>query len=107
MHPGVRQESPGNCPKCGMALRKAGLPTLAMATPRTALGPVCGMAVEVSSAAGRSKFQGKEYLSCSRHCFQRFEADPRRFVGPDAKREAMPKADEPKVAVAAGDYVCP
>jgi Cu+-exporting ATPase len=58
MHPEVRQQGPGSCPKCGMALEPAGVPTPATKTEwtcpmhpqivRDAPGncPICGMALE-------------------------------------------------------------
>jgi len=58
MHPEVRQADPGSCPKCGMALEPAGIPTPATKTEwtcpmhpqivRDGPGncPICGMALE-------------------------------------------------------------
>jgi Cu+-exporting ATPase len=58
MHPDVRQEGPGDCPECGMALEPAGAPAPANKTEyvcpmhpeivRDAPGecPICGMALE-------------------------------------------------------------
>jgi Cu+-exporting ATPase len=58
MHPEVRQPDPGNCPKCGMALEPAGIPTPTTKTEwtcpmhpqivRDGPGncPICGMALE-------------------------------------------------------------
>ena len=58
MHPEVRQKGPGPCPKCGMALESAGVPTLATKTEWTCPMhpeivrqepgncPICGMALE-------------------------------------------------------------
>jgi len=58
MHPEVRQPNPGNCPKCGMALEPAGIPTPTTKTEwtcpmhpqivRDGPGncPICGMALE-------------------------------------------------------------
>jgi Cu+-exporting ATPase len=58
MHPEVRQEGPGDCPKCGMALEPAGAPAPASKTEyvcpmhpeiaRDAPGecPICGMTLE-------------------------------------------------------------
>jgi Cu+-exporting ATPase len=58
MHPEVRQPGPGSCPKCGMALESAGVPTPATKVEwtcpmhpqivRDAPGncPICGMALE-------------------------------------------------------------
>ncbi len=58
MHPEVRQPDPGSCPKCGMALEPAGIPTPATKTEWTCpmhpqivrdgpgTCPICGMALE-------------------------------------------------------------
>jgi Cu+-exporting ATPase len=58
MHPEVRQQGPGSCPKCGMALEAAGVPTPATKTEWTCpmhpqivrdepgTCPICGMALE-------------------------------------------------------------
>ncbi|MFH2107746.1 MAG: heavy metal translocating P-type ATPase [Chrysiogenia bacterium] len=42
MHPEIRQQGPGNCPKCGMALEAAGLPAM-----QTKLEYTCPMHPEV------------------------------------------------------------
>ncbi|TAH35969.1 MAG: heavy metal translocating P-type ATPase [Planctomycetota bacterium] len=59
--------------------------------------PVCGMQVDEAGAAGRVGHQGTTYWFCSRHCQERFQADPRRFLRPAAAPEGMP----------AGKYTCP
>jgi len=57
MHPDIRQERPGSCPKCGMALEVAGLPAVATAEwtcpmhaqiveNKPGSCPICGMALE-------------------------------------------------------------
>jgi Uncharacterized conserved protein len=58
MHPEVRQDHPGNCPKCGMALEAAGVPATLSKTEYTCPMhpevrqdhpgncPKCGMALE-------------------------------------------------------------
>ncbi len=57
MHPDIRQERPGSCPKCGMALELAGLPAVATAEwtcpmhaqiveNKPGSCPICGMALE-------------------------------------------------------------
>jgi len=63
MHPEVRQQGPGDCPKCGMALEPAGAPVPAGKTEylcpmhpeivRDAPGecPICGMALEPRTVA--------------------------------------------------------
>ncbi|MHB8313820.1 MAG: YHS domain-containing protein [Candidatus Dormibacteria bacterium] len=42
--------------------------------------PVCGMAIEESSAAGRTTREGITYFFCSSACQQRFEADPQQYT---------------------------
>ena len=58
MHPEIRQESPGSCPKCGMALEPEGIPAPTIKTEYTCpmhpeivrdepgSCPICGMALE-------------------------------------------------------------
>jgi Cu+-exporting ATPase len=58
MHPEVRQDHPGSCPQCGMALEPAGVPALAtkveytcpmhpqVVRDRPGTCPICGMALE-------------------------------------------------------------
>ena len=41
---------------------------------------VCGMSVEVESAAAAWEHDGVIYYFCSVGCFERFRADPARFV---------------------------
>src|ERR1041385_3116529 len=96
----------------GGAVDKAGspprLPPLAMAKPRTVTDPVCGMQVEPATAAGSAEHEGTTYWFCSRHCLDRFRQDPARFVGPAARREAMPAGPGPGSAAEPGAaYVCP
>jgi Cu+-exporting ATPase len=45
------------------------------------LDPVCGMTVDMETAAGSSTFEGETYFFCSRACLQQFEANPARYVG--------------------------
>src|SRR5712691_368554 len=44
--------------------------------------PVCGMAVDPSSAAGRVDYQGQTYYFCNAGCRTAFEADPERYLAP-------------------------
>lgn len=67
MHPEVRQEHPGSCPKCGMALEPAGLPEAGTGTIYTCpmhpevrqehpgACPKCGMALEAVAARAEEK----------------------------------------------------
>ena len=69
MHPEVRQPGPGNCPKCGMALERAGAPSPQAAAHteyvcpmharivRSEPGscPICGMALEPRTASAQEE----------------------------------------------------
>ncbi len=42
--------------------------------------PVCGMPVSPESAAGSFEHGGHTYFFCSKHCLEKFKADPHAFV---------------------------
>ena len=44
--------------------------------------PVCGMTVEPHNAAGTEVYNGTTYAFCSRHCLEKFRADPAQYVAP-------------------------
>jgi len=94
--------------------------------------PVCGMTVEIATAAARSEAGGQSYYFCCSHCQRKFEADPAAFVpsvtasasaaggpaccaGAAAPRPAPPKAHaccgshgaEEVKPPAAAKYFCP
>ena len=69
----------------------------AIVTPKTAKDPVCGMNVDPARAAGSFAFETVTYYFCSAHCLAKFQADPRKYLQPQAAPEAMP----------AGQYTCP
>jgi xanthine dehydrogenase accessory factor len=46
-----------------------------------ALDPICGMFVEVATAAYRSEIDGQSVYFCCRGCKERFDADPAAYVG--------------------------
>jgi Cu+-exporting ATPase len=50
----------------------------------TTTDSVCGMAIDVSAAAGSATYAGRTYRFCSSACQQRFEADPAQYVKQDA-----------------------
>ena len=45
--------------------------------------PVCGMDVVPATAAGSVEHDGRTYYFCSRHCVDKFRADPARYVRDD------------------------
>lgn len=42
--------------------------------------PVCGMEIEVATAAGSSDFAGTTYYFCSAKCKESFDAEPERYT---------------------------
>ena len=64
--------------------------------------PVCGMTVDPTKAAGKSEYQGKTYYFCSKGCLAKFEADPEKYLHPQATPEPMPASHEESV-----EYTCP
>ena len=54
--------------------------------------PVCGMMVDPENSAGSAEYQGQKYYFCSKGCAAKFQADPEKYLHPQALPEAM---DEP------------
>ena len=46
--------------------------------------PVCGMTVDPERAAGAHVYHGRTYHFCSRHCVEKFKADPAKYVSPQS-----------------------
>jgi cation transport ATPase len=66
------------------------------------IDPVCGMTVDPATAAGRHVHDGRTYYFCSRHCVEKFRADPARFLQPGDGNRSVPA-----VKGGAGPYTCP
>jgi P-type Cu+ transporter len=66
----------------------------------TVTDPVCGMTVVPETAAGSVEHDGRTYYFCSRHCVDKFRANPERFLAGDIDPEAHP-------APAGTMYTCP
>src|SRR5713101_361291 len=83
--------------------RRSSLELFPILTPvqAAARDPVCGMNVDPASAAASFTHEGQTYYFCCPSCRQKFEADPRRYLG-GATTPAMP-AQPPSLQV----YVCP
>ena len=62
--------------------------------------PVCGMTVELHTAAGTHVYNGTTYAFCSPHCLGQFRADPTRYVGPSPDTSGS-------APVAGASYTCP
>jgi Cu+-exporting ATPase len=68
------------------------------------IDPVCGMKVLPAKAAGSTEHAGREWYFCGKGCLAKFEADPAKYDGSQAKAET--KAVAPVVR-ARGGYLCP
>ncbi len=71
----------------------------------TAIDPVCGMTVEIATAKHTHEHEGATYYFCNPRCKTRFEADPVRFIDPEAKAHAA--AEEAKARPKGTLYTCP
>jgi P-type Cu+ transporter len=72
------------------------------AAEKTAIDPVCGMAVNPATAKHKADADGDAFYFCCAGCREKFLVDPRRYADPVATRSPAPKADH-----AAKIYVCP
>lgn len=61
---------------------------LTLVTEDRATDPVCGMSVDPTTAAGSHAHGGKTYHFCSRHCLEKFKADPDRYLAGATSQEA-------------------
>jgi P-type Cu+ transporter len=77
----------------------------------TVKDPVCGMNVAPGTAAGSVDHDGRTYHFCSRHCVDKFRADPARYLGHrEAETDSPPVVDRdpPAGSLPAGTtYTCP
>ncbi len=72
----------------------------------TALDPVCGMTVSVTSPRGGShSHDGTEYHFCSEGCRRKFAANPAKFLA--GHREEMHTAEAAISAAPGTRYICP
>jgi P-type Cu+ transporter len=51
--------------------------------------PVCGMTVELETAAAAWEHDGTVYYFCSERCMERFRGDPEHFLGLDPSERHM------------------
>ena len=62
------------------------------------LDPVCGMTVDPHTAKHRAEYQGRPYSFCSARCREKFEAEPKRYLGGKVDAEPVPEGSV---------YTCP
>jgi Cu+-exporting ATPase len=60
-----------------------------------AIDPICGMTVDVATAAGSHDHQGQRYYFCGLSCLERFKADPERALQPRPINSAKQTARKP------------
>jgi Cu+-exporting ATPase len=72
-----------------------------MNAPNTATDPICGMTVDIPTAEHRHDFGGTTWYFCSKHCLDRFAADPGRYTQRTREPEPMPHAGPSAI------YTCP
>jgi Cu+-exporting ATPase len=60
-----------------------------------AIDPICGMTVDVATAAGSHDHQGQRYYFCGLSCLERFKADPERALQPRPVSPAKPTTRKP------------
>ena len=71
MHPEVRQDHPGKCPKCAMALEPGHEVELK--------DPVCQMTV-TNQSPHSLEHKGQHYYFCSGSCKNKFAVDPDKYL---------------------------
>jgi Cu+-exporting ATPase len=75
--------------------------------------PVCGMTVDPARAAGSWEYGGKKWFFCSRHCLDKFQAEPEKYTSEKPAiapaSVAVPVAAPVTVPAAAAGitYTCP
>ncbi len=47
--------------------------------------PVCGMDIEVATAAGRTEHKGQTYYFCGSKCKEKFDLNPEQYLGKSAE----------------------
>ena len=74
------------------------------------IDPVCGMTVKTDAAAGSVDFEGRTYAFCSKHCVEKFRAEPSRYLIPQPQplvKIGIRGERVPPPETAAREYTCP
>ena len=51
--------------------------------------PVCGMDIEIDTAAGKTELKEQTYYFCNSNCKKKFDSNPEQYVG---KSSVAPKS---------------
>ena len=83
--------------------------TNAAAIAQMVTDPVCGMSVDPDRAAGSLENNGETYYFCSKHCQQKFQNEPNRYVATThhAPRGSTFNNERKTASTASGEYTCP
>ncbi len=77
----------------------------------TVRDPVCGMNVVPATAAGSVDHDGRTYYFCSRHCVEKFRADPGRYLRDGhTQHHSVPvgvEGNAPPTPALGASYTCP
>ena len=73
-------------------------------TGAAAIDPVCGMTVQLVTAAGSYEYEGKTYYFCATSCLTKFRTDPIYYLTPPEQR--TPRV-MPVPSGGAVEYICP
>ena len=71
------------------------------------IDPVCGMSIDPATAAGQSKFEGRDYYFCSKACQQEFEKNPAKYRHADATSSTASRSDDDPPYTKVGEIVSP
>lgn len=61
--------------------------------------PVCGMAIDASTAAGRKEYKGQAYYFCSPSCLKKFEQNPESYISDEKHDHGHGVKEKPLVEV--------
>jgi Cu+-exporting ATPase len=64
------------------------------------------MSVDPAAAAGEYTYAGQEYFFCSRHCVERFRAQPEAYLAQPLTQISL-TSEKTKAISAGGDFTCP
>ena len=71
------------------------------------IDPVCGMSIDSTTAAGQSKFEGRDYYFCSKACQAEFEKNPSKYRHADATSGTASTTDDDPRFTKVGEIVSP
>lgn len=69
--------------------------------------PVCGMDVDISTAAASHEHNGSTYFFCSVHCGERFVKNPDEFISGDIHPDMATAVSDVQRDATGGIYTCP